>query len=143
MTTKGRGVVRLWVKTCSDYDEHSHPTELLYQTVFEGRVYELRATPEEAVFFVSPRHQVRAPSAALLEAVAAAGAPAGNASDGGGILTALEGALDAHLLNADKPSSVARFTALLERFDVRAPRAWRHESPAPGASGGSDLPPGA
>ena len=141
MTTKGRGAVRLWVKTCSDYDEDGHPTELLYQTVFEGRVYELRATPDEAVFFVSPRHQVRAPSAALLEAVTAAGAPAGGA--GGPLLTALEGALDAHLLEAEKPASVARFNALLERFEIHAPRAWRHESPAPGASGGSDLPPGA
>jgi hypothetical protein len=135
MSTRGRGVVRLWVKTCSDYDDRDQPTEVLYQTVYDGKVFEIRATSEEVVFFVSPRHQVRAEAPAVLEAITGQ-APAG--ADG---LTALEEALDRHILDVGKPESVTRFGALTSRFELRAGRSWRHESPAPGGSGASGTPP--
>jgi len=106
MTTKGRGVVRQWTKTCSDYDEEGNATEVLYQTVYQGKVFEVRATPEEVVFFQSPRRQVRAPAVGVLEAI--------------GTGRTIEEALDGHILAVDKAESVIRFGALASRFEQRA-----------------------
>lgn len=115
--TRGRGVVRQWTKTCSDYDDEGNATEVLYQTVFEGKVFEVRATCAEVVFFQSPRRQVRAAATGVLEAI------------GSGVT--IEEALDEHLLAVDKPESVARFGALAARFEQR---------PLRGRDGRDELP---
>jgi hypothetical protein len=107
-STRGRGVVRQWTKTCSDYDDEGNATEVLYQTVFEGKVFEVRATSEEVVFSQSPRRQVRADVAEVLEAIRSG--------------STIEEALDEHLLGVDKPESVARFGALASRFEERPAR---------------------
>ena len=112
-STRGRGVVRQWTKTCSDYDDQGNATEVLYQTVYEGKVFEIRATREEVVFFQSPRRQVRASAAGLLEAIGSGGT--------------IEEVLDEHILMVDKPEAVARFSALAARFEQRLPRPVRPE----------------
>jgi hypothetical protein len=117
-STRGRGVVRQWTKTCSDYDGQGNATEVLYQTVYEGKVFEIRATPEEVVFFQSPRRQVRAPSVAVLETI--------------GLGETIEEALDQHLLAVDKPEAINRFNALTAVFEQRPPTNLRPNFPADG-----------
>lgn len=102
MTLRGRGAVRQWTKTCSEYDGHGNATEILYQTVMDGKIYEIHATTDEVIFCVSPRRQVRLSSAQVLEALAE-----GNH---------LEDALDKHFLLVDKPDSIQSFNALVARF---------------------------
>ncbi len=115
-TTRGRGAVRQWTKTCSDYDGRGNATEVLYQTVYGGKVFEIRATPEEVVFFQSPRRQVRAPVVAVLETI--------------GTGETIEEALDRHILAVEKPESVSRFNALTAVFEQRPPAGPPPETPA-------------
>lgn len=107
-TTRGRGAVRQWTKSCSDYDGMGNATEVLYQTVYQGKVFEIRATPDEVVFFQSPRQQVRAPAAGVLDAI--------------GHGATLEEAFDFHILEAEKPESIERFLALTAAFESRPQR---------------------
>src|SRR5881628_1103906 len=103
MTLKGRGAVRQWTKTCSEYDGDGNATEILYQTVMDGKIYEIHATPQEVIFSVSPRRQVRLLPNQVLEALG-----------GGG--SHLEDALDQNFLMVDKPASINSFQNLVSRF---------------------------
>jgi hypothetical protein len=103
MSMRGRGAVRQWTKTCSEYDESGNATEILYQTVLDGKIYEIHATHEEVVFCVSPRRQVRLTPSQVLDALGSSG-------------NHLEDALDLSFLLADKPSSIQSFNALVARF---------------------------
>ena len=103
MSLRGRGAVRQWTKTCSEYDNDGNATEILYQTVMDGKIYEIHATTEEVIFCVSPRRQVRLSPVQVLEAL-------------GGGLSHLEDALDQHFLMVDKPASVSSFQSLVARF---------------------------
>ena len=103
MSLRGRGAVRQWTKTCSEYDDHGNATEVLYQTVMDGKIYEIHATASEVVFCVSPRRQVRLNPAQVLDALGA-----GNDH--------LEDALDREFLLVDKPTSVRTFGDLISKF---------------------------
>lgn len=103
MSLRGRGAVRQWTKTCSEYDETGNATEILYQTVLEGKIYEIHATPDEVVFCVSPRRQVRLSTGQVLESI---GAGRGH----------LEDVLDQTFLLVDKPASIKSFNTLIARF---------------------------
>src|SRR5437867_6219478 len=103
MSLRGRGAVRQWTKTCSEYDNDGNATEILYQTVMEGKIYEIHATPEEIIFCVSPRRQVRLSPEQVLEALGATGAH-------------LEDTLDENFLLVDKPLSINRFQIVVSRF---------------------------
>ena len=103
MSLRGRGAVRQWTKTCSEYDGEGNATEILYQTVMDGKIYEIHATPDEVIFCVSPRRQVRLTPPQVLEAL-------------GGDPAQLEDALDKHFLLVDKPASVNTFQNLVARF---------------------------
>jgi hypothetical protein len=92
MSLRGRGAVRQWTKTCSEYDSEGNATEILYQTVMEGKIYEIHATPEEVIFCISPRRQFRLHAGQVLEALGLNGAH-------------LEDALDDHFLLVEKPVS--------------------------------------
>lgn len=102
MSLRGRGAVRQWTKTCSEYDGDGNATEILYQTVMDGKIYEIHATPDEVIFCVSPRRQVRLSSTQVLEALAEG--------------AHLEDALDRHFLLVDKPASIQSFNTLVARF---------------------------
>ena len=103
MSLRGRGAVRQWTKTCSEYDEQGNATEILYQTVMNGKVYEIHATPAEVIFCVSPRRQVRLSPGQVIEAL-------------GGEPAHLEDALDQHFLMVDKPVSISSFQNVVARF---------------------------
>ena len=103
MSLRGRGAVRQWTKTCSEYDDQGNATEILYQTVMDGKIYEIHATVDEVIFCVSPRRQVRLRPPQVLEAL-------------GSGASHLEDALDEHFLMVDKPASVSSFHALVARF---------------------------
>lgn len=103
MSLRGRGAVRQWTKTCSEYDGEGNATEILYQTVSEGKIYEIHATPHEVIFCISPRRQFRLVSGQVLEALGASNSH-------------LEDALDENFLLVDKPLSVSRFQSLISRF---------------------------
>ncbi len=103
MSLRGRGAVRQWTKTCSEYDSDGHATEILYQTVMDGKIYEIHATDKEVIFCVSPRRQVRLTPDQVVEAL-----------DGG--QSHLEDLLDQHFLLVDKPASVGAFQSLFSRF---------------------------
>ena len=103
MSLRGRGAVRQWTKTCSEYDGEGNATEILYQTVMEGKIYEIHATPDEVIFCVSPRRQVRLSPEQVLEALR--GGP-----------SHLEEALDEYFLLVDKPLSISRFRELVGRY---------------------------
>ena len=107
MSLRGRGAVRQWTKTCSEYDGEGNATEILYQTVMDGKIYEIHATPGEVIFCVSPRRQVRLIPAQVLEALGAGAAH-------------LEDALDDHFLLVDKPLSIHRFQNVVARFPKQA-----------------------
>ena len=102
MSLRGRGAVRQWTKTCSEYDESGNATEILYQTVMDGKIYEIHATPEEVIFCVSPRRQVRLTPAQVLDAIGGA--------------DHLEDLLDQNFLLVDKPASIKSFSSLIARF---------------------------
>jgi len=99
--------VRQWTKTCSEYNTDGSATEILYQTVMEGKIYEIHATPGEIIFCVSPRRQVRLSPEQVLEALGTPGAY-------------LEDALDEHFLLVDKPQSIHRFQNVVARFPRQA-----------------------
>ena len=103
MSLRGRGAVRQWTKTCSEYDNDGNATEILYQTVMDGKIYEIHATPDEVIFCVSPRKQVRLQPPQVLDSL---GVPGGHVED----------ALDENFLLVDKPLSVTRFQNLVARF---------------------------
>ena len=107
MSLRGRGAVRQWTKTCSEYDNDGNATEILYQTVMNGKIYEIHATPGEVIFCVSPRRQVRLSPGQVLEALG---------SDSGH----LEDLLDEHFLLVDKPLSITSFQNLVARFPRQA-----------------------
>ena len=103
MSLRGRGAVRQWTKTCSEYDETGNATEILYQTVMEGKIYEIHATPTGVVFCVSPRRQVRLTPRQVLDSLASGG-------------NHLEDVLDQTFLLSDKPASIKSFNTLIARF---------------------------
>ena len=103
MSLRGRGAVRQWTKTCSEYDDTGNAIEILYQTVMDGRIYEIHATSEEVIFCVSPRRQVRLTAGQVLETLGAAGSH-------------LEDALDLSFLLVDKQTSIQSFNKLIGRF---------------------------
>ena len=103
MSLRGRGAVRQWTKTCSEYDGEGNATEILYQTVMDGRIYEIHATPGEVIFCVSPRRQIRLSPGQVLEAL-------------GGGLSHVEDALDQTFLMVEKPVSINAFQNLVSRF---------------------------
>jgi hypothetical protein len=107
MSLRGRGAVRQWTKTCSEYDSDGNATEILYQTVMDGKIYEIHATPGEVIFCVSPRRQVRLSPGQVLEAL-------------GGDNGHLEDLLDQHFLLVDKPLSISAFQGLVSRFPRQA-----------------------
>ena len=107
MSLRGRGAVRQWTKTCSEYDNDGNATEILYQTVMDGKIYEIHATPAEVIFCVSPRRQVRLSPGQVLEAL-------------GGDSGPLEDLLDQHFLLVDKPLSISSFQNLVARFPRQA-----------------------
>lgn len=107
MTLRGRGAVRQWTKTCSEYDTDGNATEILYQTVMDGKIYEIHATPAEVIFCVSPRRQVRLSPGQVLEAL-------------GGDSSHLEDVLDQHFLLVDKPLSINSFQSLVARYPRQA-----------------------
>jgi hypothetical protein len=102
MSLRGRGAVRQWTKTCSEYDDAGNATEILYQTVMDGKIYEIHATPDEVIFCVSPRRQVRLTPGQVLDAIGGA--------------DHLEDLLDQQFLLVDKPSSIKSFNTLIARF---------------------------
>ena len=107
MSLRGRGAVRQWTKTCSEYDNDGNATEILYQTVMNGKIYEIHATPVEVIFCVSPRRQVRLLPVQVLEAL-------------GGENGHLEDVLDQNFLLVDKPLSINSFQSLVARFPRQA-----------------------
>ena len=107
MSLRGRGAVRQWTKTCSEYDSEGNATEILYQTVLDGKIYEIHATLDEVIFCVSPRRQVRLLPSQVLEVL-------------GGDASHLEDALDHHFLMVDKPASIDSFQSLVSRFPKQA-----------------------